>query len=206
VRACPVLCAFPLLFLCLSACAATPAPGAAASVDVMERVTTMRLLGGIRELDDDDWEPLESHVLVGVELDSYRPADPIGFELGGSFSEDEESDSAGADFIDGEVDAFEIYAGARKTWHATDGLVRPYLGAGLTFISGEVEVEGSIAGIPFSGSDDDSTLGFYAHAGLAVFVSERVSLGADLRGVLGAEFDDLDGDYLQAAGFLAMTL
>jgi hypothetical protein len=95
--------------------------------------------------------------------------------------------------VDAEASTGEIYGGVRKSFG--EDVVRPYVGAGLSFINAEAELGGV--------DDDDSSGAVYVHGGIAFAVSESFFLGIDLRFLMGSDIDifgsDADADYGQLA-------
>ena len=184
--------AISLASLSLASCAAVQA-GAAAPETSAGRENRITLYFGQRSLDEDDWSPIEDQPTFGVEFAQEKPGSAIGWEIGlmGSYDDDT---VAGFD-VEGSTS--ELYGGVRKSF--LEGSVHPYVGGGLAFINGSVEVSGV-------GDDDDSSPAAYAHGGVDFAVSELVHLGLDLRVLFGSELTiggvDGDADY----GQLALTL
>jgi opacity protein-like surface antigen len=201
-------CIFPRIsllasFVTLTACAASPLPQESAQ-PAAATVSTVSLNVGLRQYGDDLLEDaeLDEHTSVGIEFDSYSRTAPIGWELGLSYSSEDES----AGGISVEVTGLELYGGVRKTWETGSGRLRPYLGGGLSALNGEIEA--SISG-DGSDSDDDTSLGAYLHGGVRFQATDAVSLGADLRYRLGTDFDidglDIDSDFFQMAVTLGFS-
>lgn len=190
----------------LASCAATTYRQAEPSE--AERVTNIGVMVGLRQLDEDDWDPVDEQVAFGLEIDTYVPGAPIGFELGGSYSKDDDSafDPLVGNF-DAEAKFWEIYGGVRKTWAVADGRLHPYVGGGLSFINADAKV--SVSGFG-SASDDDSSVGGYVHGGATYDVTDSIYLGVDLRGLLGTDLEIAgasgDADYLQVALVLGYSL
>ena len=140
---------------------------------------------GQRNLDEDDWEPVEEQPTFGVDYarETYNSA--VGFEVGIMGSSE---DDGGA-----EARTAELYGGVKKTFG--EGVVRPFLGAGLSLLRAEVEAGGF--------DDEDSSAGLYGHGGIGFFVSEAFFLGLDLRFLFGGDMDfggsDVDVNYGQLA-------
>ena len=184
---------------CFASCATAPAWQEA--TNQRDRITNLSVLVGLREFDEDDWEPVEQQTGFGLEVDSRTPDAPVGWEVGVSYSSDDDDDfdpflgdfSAEAEFI-------ELYGGVRKTWDTSDGRVHPYVAGGLTYIDADVDVE--VVGMG-EASEDDSSIGAYVHGGVTFDVTRSLLIGADLRAILGTDLDfagvDGDADYIQAA-------
>lgn len=177
-----------LLAFFLVSCAATqgtrPDPASPAAVRHDRRVTAYI---GQRSLDD-DFEPVEDQLVLGAEFSSETQGSAVGWEIAMFASGDSGS------FLGTDVDAstWEVAGGFHKTFG--DGDVRPYLGAGLAFVQLTAEASGL-------GEDDDTSVGFYAHGGVAFPMNEQLEIGVDLRTVLGTEMEisglDVDADYWQ---------
>ncbi|HZL99475.1 MAG TPA: porin family protein [Planctomycetota bacterium] len=150
------------------------------------------ILLGERMLDDDDWDPVEDQLALGVELDGTDPSTGHGYEVGLTSSYDE--DDVGP--VDVEGSTFDIYGGYRHTFRP-DPAVHPYLSAGLAWIFGEVELDGPGP----TPDDDDSSLGAYVRAGIGFDLNERTRLGIDYRHLFLSDvdilgIDDIDFDQL----------
>jgi hypothetical protein len=142
--------------------------------------------------DEDLWEPVEDHLALGFEFSSEKPTGIVGWEGGLMYSFDED-DVGGFDL---EASTLEVYGGVHKAFFDPAAVMRPYLGAGVAWIIGDVEVNGA-------GSDEDDSIGFYAHGGLEARLGESFYVGADLRFLLGTDIDlagvSGDADYTQVA-------
>ena len=145
---------------------------------------------GQRGFDEDDYAPVEDQATFGFEFAHETVGSAVGFEVGLLGSSDESS-AAGFDV---EGSSGELYAGVRKTFG--EGVARPYLGGGLSFIHSEFEVSGF-------GSDDDQSAALYVHGGVLFDVSESFFVGLDLRLLLGSDLEiagvETDADYSQFA-------
>ena len=183
---------FPLL---LAACSAVPYSGSqdAGGGATASRDNRLSIYLGQRNLDQDDYAPVDEQAMIGVEFARETAGSLVGWEVGVMGSSDEGS-VAGFDVTGNTA---EIYGGVRKTFGS--GSVRPYVGGGLSVINSEVEVSGS-------GSADDESLAGYAHLGVSVDVTEAFFLGLDLRVLFGSDLSiagvNTDADYGQLALFL----
>lgn len=146
----------------------------------------------------DDAEPAEEQPGLALEFDSYVPGS-FGWEIGLSYSSDEEDVSTFLGSGDFEVTLTELYAGGRKTFG--DRNLHPYVAGGVSFLQAEVDLD--ISGVG-SADEDDTSFGLYARGGAYWTLGQRFRIGADLKGVFGTDFDDLggDADYYQV-GLLA---
>lgn len=133
----------------------------------------VNVMYGQKNLDDDDWEPVEDQTEYGIMFD-FKANDnwPISIALDLLFSDDE-GDYYGVD-IDGETQEFNL--GVRKYFPVTPQF-KPYVGGGLAYIS--AEYSGSYAGVGVS--DDDSEVGFWLGGGAVFTFAERINIGVDLR-------------------------
>lgn len=160
---------------------------------------------GLRQFDEDDWEPIEEQVALAVEFVSQSAGAIAGFEAGFSYSTDDDDFDAGGVTLDAEAEVFEVYAGVHKSF--LDSMrVRPYVGAGLTYLQGEIELSGGGG----SADDDDDVFGVYLHGGLGLPLNDRLEAGVDVRTIFADDFDvfgnDADADYAQASVFLGLRI
>lgn len=137
---------------------------------------------GSRELDEDDWAPVESQPMIGA-LASFQVGGPFHIAAGVQASSKEEDSCSGgicADFTGTVVD---LSLGLQVM--GTSGLFRPYLGAGVVSTSVEFEADGPT----FDASDDDTSIGWYAGGGGVFRIGQHFEVGADLRWVGGTEIE-----------------
>jgi opacity protein-like surface antigen len=216
---------FPFVLALLPACAATQpivhqawtgtvAPAAAVAVpepteaaapvraqDGDESFQQIALHVGLRKLDD-DWEPIEEQLAFGLDYAKQNAGAMVGFEGGVSYSADDD-DISGTN-LDIEAELWELYLGAHKSFFDV-GPMRPYVGAGLSYLMADVEVSGGGA----SADEDDDSFGFYVRGGVGVDLSENLEIGADVRATFMDELDfgvDVDSDYLQGSVFLGLKI
>ncbi len=143
----------------------------------------------------DDFDPADNHLVFGLELDAYDEFSLFGFEGGFTVSDDSDTRNNGGPPVKVETDVFELYAGVRKTFTAGDGLLHPYLSAGLAYLnvnfaadSGPLDVE------------DQDTFGIYLRAGAYYRPSGMLRVGLDFRKLFGTHLSGtggLDVDYDQ---------
>lgn len=133
----------------------------------------MNIMYGQKNLDDDDWEPVEDQREYGIMLD-FKANDnwPISIALDLLFSDDD-ADYLGMD-VEGETREFNL--GVRKYFPVT-AQFKPYIGGGLAYI--EAEASASFGG--FGASVDDSEVGFWLSGGAVYTFAERINVGVDLR-------------------------
>jgi len=183
--------------------------------DMDDRHFTVML--GERQLDDDEWDPVEDQLAVGLAFDARNSSTGHGFEIGTTYSQDDDDD--GPVDVDGNV--FEIYGGYRYTFNLDfdhdghdahdddlddddfDDRLHPYLGAGGSLLRAEVEVDGPGG----DDSDDDFSPAAYIRAGVGYDLSEEFRLGLDYRHLFLSDvdigsIDDVDFDmFMLTLGF-----
>jgi hypothetical protein len=128
---------------------------------------------GMKVLDEDDWEPVEEHVEIGILFDA-RPINwPISIAGGLLYSEGEETEMD----IKLEGNTLEFDVGVKKIFENAS-IVRPFLAGGAAFI--QAETEGSVFGI-FDFGDDTDAIGLWVSGGAYLTLSEHFNLGLDIR-------------------------
>jgi hypothetical protein len=180
--------------LALAGCSALPAPAQDLSPSLDQRISIHL---GQRSFTEDDYEPVEEQLVIGLEYASQPRDGIIGFEVGMMGSSDE--DEIGASDVEAETG--ELYGGVRKSFGR--GAVRPVIGFGVALIHASVDIAG------FADEDDASVAGYF-HSGVAGRLGSTFSLGIDLRALFGSELDlggfDVDADYVQLALVLGFDL
>ena len=120
---------------------------------------------GVKNLESDDWGPLDEHIELGVMFD-FAPAEdyPINFAFGIHASGDEETyyDTWLGDYIDVEGSTTEFSFGVRKYLGPRNSSFNPYIGGGLALIHAKLEASDGF----FIVSDDDTRGGIWIDAGL----------------------------------------
>ena len=147
---------------------------------------------GQKQLDDDDWEPVEDQGEFGVLISWGKEGWPvhIAIDLLGSTKEETVFDPFIGTF-DLKGSTSEIGVGVRKIWQSDK--MRPHLGGGIALVNGEIE--GALGGI--SVTSDDSTVGAWVDGGIFWRLGNRFNIGFDARyskaeikpSVSGVEFD-----------------
>jgi opacity protein-like surface antigen len=147
---------------------------------------------GQKNLDKDDWEPVEEQSEFGIEVDFRKKDWPVNIVIDVLRSSDDQS------MIDpffGPVDVkgqtTELNIGIRKIWDGSSS-VRPFIGGGLSFI--RAEFEGTIPGLG-SASDSDTGVGIWLGGGVYFTLGEHINLGVEVK-YSDAEVTlfDVDGD------------
>jgi hypothetical protein len=138
---------------------------------------------GQKNLDEDDWEPIDGQMEYGVCLNFGVQDWPVSIAVDILMSSDDTTytyDYYGYDYdvvLDGETT--EIAVGVRKFFNEESNF-QPYIGGGAAYIDGEVSINFTdFPGMNYSLSD--SAFGFWANAGVMWRLSERFNLGIDLR-------------------------
>lgn len=164
------------------------------------------LLVGKRFYDKTTFEPIDTQTTVGLEFDTYKLTNGLGFEIGGFWSWDEEGvqlESLGPAQVDSEN--YELYLGVRKTFLFRDEPFYPYIGGGLTGMHTKLGLD-TIDGLV---EDSDTTGGIYVHAGVYWNFIGNANIGLDLRRVFATSVDlfdvDTDIDYTQAMVILGFS-
>lgn len=173
--------------------AGAPAPRAPASQLEQMSSRHVTFLVGERMLDEDDWDPVEDQWAGGVEVDGTDPDSGHGYEVGMTYSRDDDDDGP----VDVEGNTFDVYGGYRYTFRPDERAIHPYLSAGLAVIRAEAEVDTPVG----NNSDDDISPGAYVRAGIAFDLSEQFRLGVDYRHMFLTDVDiggisDVDFDQL----------
>ncbi len=119
---------------------------------------------------EDEWEPAEDQVEFGVEIDFRQQSWPVSIAIDLLVAAGED------DFLGINVESrtSELNIGVRKIWDKSPQ-VRPFIGGGISFISGEFEWK--TIGI----SEDDSAMGFWLGGGVYWALSEHFNLGLELK-------------------------
>jgi hypothetical protein len=150
-----------LLMVALSVIAGSAGPSRA------EMEYEVNFLLGAKALDESDWEPLEEQAAFAV-CTTFGKVDwpvMIALDLVGS------ADATEVAGIDLEAGTTEFNAGIRKIWKKKN--VRPFLGGGLSFLTGKFEVEGL--------SVDDDGVGAWIDGGVFWRLGRRFNIGIEAR-------------------------
>lgn len=141
---------------------------------------------------EDEWEPAEEQTEFGIEVDFRQKSWPvnIAIDLLGAAGE---GDLGGIDF---ESKTSELNIGVRKIWDKTPH-VRPFIGGGISFITGEFE--------GLSLSEDDSAVGFWIGGGVYWTLGEHFNLGLELK-FSSAEITIFDVDVNAGGGHFGLLI
>jgi len=136
---------------------------------------------GMKNLDKDDWEPVEAQNEVGVEIDFRKKNWPvnIAIDILKSWREDISSIIGPFGPTDLKVNGYttEFNIGIRKILDEFSS-VRPFIGGGLSFIKAEMDV--SIKNIG-SASESDSGIGIWMGGGVYFTLGEHFNLGVEVK-------------------------
>ena len=160
----------------------------------------LNVILGLKSLDEDDWSPVDDHLMYGILLD-FRPKKwPLNIAIDWLQSGDEERKCT---FFScstvAEADTREIGIGIRKIWVLPSG-ARFYIGGGVAFINGEFSKPA-----PYRiETDNDDGTGYWINAGLGSTFGGPFNFGFDFR---YSQADiTLFGEDLNAGGFNAAVL
>lgn len=137
-----------------------------------ELTGNVNLFLGAKELDEDDWAPVESQGEVAVEFDFRERSWPVNMVVGLRNAQ-EEGEALGLDF---KSMTSEVSLGVRKIWESPQP-IRPYIGAGLALIHAEIEASDGFSSV----SDEDKAPGIWIGGGLYFTLAQHLNLGVDLR-------------------------
>lgn len=183
-------------FVAVAATACEPVRNPGANrYDSGERSHHAALYVGRRTMDEPGVGEIENQLVLGGEYAYEDPDGPFGIEVGALAG-------VRGDEVNGErVHGFgrELYAGLRKS--VTLGAIRPYVGAGGTWIRYDLEGVGSL-------EENDASSAWYARGGIALPLDVAGHLALDVRRVFGTSMDfdafDATGDYVQVALLLGV--
>ena len=146
------------------------------------------ILGSRTMSSGDDWEPFESQVLFGANVDFGKEGWPIQMVAGVHASVDAET----AFGVDLTATITELSFGVSKIWKVGKN-TRPHIGGGAAMVTAALEAELGSFG---STSVDDSSPGFYVDGGVYWRLGRRFNIGVDARVMLGTdiEFYGIKGD------------
>ena len=150
--------------------------------DVRASAGAVHVFIGQKFLDEDDWEPIESQLELGIDASMGGDDWPVWINVG-LFTANADEELSAVEEIEGTTT--ELSLGINKTW--TRQQFRPFLAGGLAFVNSDVE---------FRDPDDvfeeeDSGVGLYAQGGGYWRVGSSINLGGMLR--YSVFSDDFEG-------------
>lgn len=128
---------------------------------------------GLKTLNSSDWPDLDKHFAMGVFFDIKRDSWPISIAL-------DLLDTGGKHDHDGMEDlghTTELHLGIRKIFLNQHKRIQPYLGAGVSFIYAELELEVN----NITEKQDDGDTGAWLGAGMYYEINPGFTLGLDVR-------------------------
>ncbi len=132
----------------------------------------VRLLTGQKRLDSKDWNTVDRQNEIGVIFDVKKPSWPVSIAFDVMFSgEDKNEPGTVRSYIS------EQHLGIRKMWNINNSAFHPYLGGGIAFIQASNEKLGVVGGM----KEDDNAVGAWIGLGADWHLSQKVSLGFDVR-------------------------
>jgi len=138
---------------------------------------------GQKFLGEDEWEPVEHQLEVGIDAAMGGDSWPIWINFG-ILAASADDEIGGGDQLEGST--MELYAGINKTW--TGNQFHPYVSGGFAFVNSDVEVRDVNDDIV--AEDDDSGPGLYVQGGGYWRVGSSLNLGGMLRySVFGDDFE-----------------
>lgn len=160
-----------------------------------EFTSNLNVFFGVKKLDKNDWDPLQSQTEMGILFDTKQKDWPVSIAIDILYSWDDEQ------YTNATVKAntTELDLGLIKRWENA-GSFSPYVGGGISLIS----AEGTIS---YSGYDytvvDDSGVGGWVKGGASVTLDDGTNIGFELRySQAEVELNDFDYNY-EAGGFHA---
>ena len=144
---------------------------------------TVRLFFGAKNLDADDWEPVDEQGEFAI-LSDFGPADwAVRIALDLRFAGSDEEEVLGLTVTSA---TWEFNVGVRKVFD-TGSFVHPFMGVGLAFGGAALDLE--------IDDDSDAGIGLWFDAGIDFSLGGPVSLGVELSySTLPIEIADVDTD------------
>jgi len=136
-------------------------------------ISNANFLLGQKQLEEDDWKPVESQIELGALFD-FRKIDwsvSIAIDFLGSA----DVSKSGTNREDGYTS--EQHIGIRKIWHDTGSSFRPYIGGGVARVSGKIKSKTGATTV----EQDDTDTGLWLGAGTYWSASPQLNLGLDIR-------------------------
>ena len=128
---------------------------------------------GLKALNSSDWPDLDKHFAMGVFFDIKRDSWPVSIAL-------DILDTGAKHDHDGMEDlghTTELHLGFRKIFIDQHKNIQPYLGAGVSFMSAELELEVN----NITEKQDDRDTGAWLGAGMYYEINPKFTLGLDVR-------------------------
>ncbi len=141
---------------------------------------------------EDEWDPAEEQTEFGIEVDFRQQSWPVSIAIDLLVAAGED------DFFGANIESrtSELNIGVRKIWDKSPQ-VRPFIGGGVSFISGEFKA--------FGFSEDDSAMGFWIGGGVYWTLSQHFNLGLELK-ASSAEITLFDVDANAGGGHFGLLI
>jgi hypothetical protein len=127
---------------------------------------------GAKSLDNKDWEPVESQVELGFNVDFAHKSWPFNIAIGILGSAIDKNDYFGAK-VEGSTS--ELRVGIKKIWEPTSNM-QPYINGGLAIISAKLKLSNYNDEL----SDDDNGSGGYISGGIFWTLARHLNLGFEI--------------------------
>jgi opacity protein-like surface antigen len=147
----------------------------------------LNLVLGQKEQDKSfsDTEKVQEQDLLGLMFDWGSEGWPVNFAIDIMSSSKDSDDNDFNVNVDGST---LVIDGGVRWYFLKDRTWEPYVGGGLSYISAEVDTDGTSNDLEF----DDSAVGYWINGGIKWVLGERFNLGGDIRWDK-AELDVEDG-------------
>ncbi|MGA1841051.1 MAG: hypothetical protein ACMUIU_10540 [bacterium] len=127
---------------------------------------------GIKDLNKNDWKPVDSQIEYGITLDFRQKTWPVNIALDILHSTDDGVYDAN-NTVEGKT--LEMDLGVRKIWALKT--FRPFIGGGAALISAKYKASNKSS---ITKEDDDTSIGIWINGGL-YWTIKRFNIGFDLR-------------------------
>ena len=151
--------------LLLILCFVIAAPNASA----LEWTGNVRLLGGIKVVNDEHWAPIDEHQEVGIAFDFRQEGWPFHVAADILYSSDDTTNTGGP--IDGST--IELNLGFRRYIGHDSNLFLGFVGGGFALISSEIEWD--IAGFNATSADGEG-VGFWLDGGVLFRLAQHIDM------------------------------
>jgi hypothetical protein len=148
----------------------------------------INLLMGQKNLDKNDWEPVEEQTAIGLMFDITPAGSPIALAIDLLSTEDSTSYFDGYDWFQVRGETQEIDLGIR--WYTPPHVIRGYVGGGLALINAEIKVDNA--------SEEDDAIGYFINGGVVCTLARHLNLGLNVR--YSAAKVDIAGIDVEAGG------
>ena len=151
----------------------------------------VRLLGGLKLIDDSSWGPLDEHQEVGIAFDAKQEGWPFHAAIDVLYSTDDST----SDFGTSEGETIELNVGFRRYIGHHSRMVQGYVGGGLALISSRIDW--SVPQLGASSADGEG-VGYWLDGGVFVRLAQKFDIGLSLR--YSSADADLIGNTIESGG------